>query len=109
MTEEDRQVAEALRERLLAAAGPHIRKIIIFGSRARGDAEPDSDLDAAVLVDRRTAELEEALDDAAYEFMWERDFSPIVSLKVFAADQFQERLQEGFSFYRKVVREGVTL
>jgi len=60
-------------------------------------------------VDERTPELEAALDDAAYALMWERDFAPIISLKVFAAESFDEALREGYSFYRNVAHEGVTL
>lgn len=92
-------MAQELKERLLAAAGPHIRRIIVFGSRARGDAEPDSDLDVAVLVDGRTA----------YQVMWDRDFAPVISLRVFAEADFEAALEGGFSFYRSVVREGVIL
>lgn len=109
MTDDDRQVGQELKERLLAVARPHIRRIIVFGSRARGDAEPDSDLDVAVLVDRRTAELEDRLADTAYQVMWDRDFAPVISLRVFAEADFEAALEEGFSFYRSVVREGVVL
>ena len=107
MTEADRAVAVELKERLISAAGERIRKIIIYGSRARGDAEPDSDLDVAVIVDRLSDELEEVLDEAAYEVMWDRDFSPVISLLVFEDERFEEAYREGYSFYRNVVHEGV--
>lgn len=35
-----------------ALAKHHVRKLIAFGSRARGDARPDSDLDLAVVLPR---------------------------------------------------------
>ena len=58
LSAEDRGVAEELKERLLAAGGEHVRKIIVYGSRARGDAGSDSDRDVAVIVDERTPDLE---------------------------------------------------
>ncbi len=40
---------ELLRDRLVAALSP--RRIILFGSRARGTAQPDSDYDILVVAD----------------------------------------------------------
>jgi predicted nucleotidyltransferase len=51
------EFARLLRERL----GPRVRKIVLFGSRARGDARADSDYDVVVVVDRRGADVREAI------------------------------------------------
>ena len=42
-------------------------RIVLFGSRARGDAEPDSDMDVFVLVDTLTGELEDYISECAWE------------------------------------------
>jgi len=42
----------AIRERL----GKHLKKMILFGSRARGDNDPDSDYDIPVVLDEVTTE-----------------------------------------------------
>jgi predicted nucleotidyltransferase len=47
----DTAVAEQLRERILQAFGARVRRIILFGSRARGDALADSDYDVLVVLD----------------------------------------------------------
>lgn len=80
-----------------------------YGSRARGDATEDSDLDLVALVDEKTPEIEQMLDDISYKLMWDHDFKPIISLKVFGEDRFREAAAKGFSFYRNVEREGVTI
>jgi predicted nucleotidyltransferase len=51
------EFAELVRARL----GARVRRIILFGSRARGDARDDSDYDVVVVVDRRSPDLREAL------------------------------------------------
>ena len=47
LTESDRQIAEELRARLLAQG--RMRRIILYGSRARGTASPESDFDVLVV------------------------------------------------------------
>ena len=83
-------------------------KIIIFGSRANQKAGRSSDLDVAVLVKRKTRQLEKRLEDLAYDLMLDNDFKPIISLKIFAHDDFERRYKQGFSFYRHV-RQGITV
>jgi predicted nucleotidyltransferase len=50
-------VLARLRDDLDAAFGSRIERVVLYGSRARGDAQPDSDYDVAVFlrdyVDRR--------------------------------------------------------
>jgi predicted nucleotidyltransferase len=107
MGELDRQLAEELKRRLPPEIRGHLRQLILFGSRARGDAAEDSDLDLVALVDEKTPELERALDDIAYNVMWDNDFHPVISLKVFSEARFRSALEQGYSFYRNVMREGV--
>lgn len=42
--------AYCLRDAILATNGGRVTRIILFGSRARGDARPDSDFDLLVIV-----------------------------------------------------------
>ena len=109
MGELDKQLVEELKRRLPPEVRKHLRQMILFGSRARGDAAGDSDLDLVALVDEKTPELERALDDIAYNVMWDHDFRPVISLKVFSEDRFRSALAQGFSFYRNVMREGVVV
>ena len=37
--------------------GSHVRQIILYGSYARGDFRPDSDVDIMILVDRKSTRL----------------------------------------------------
>ena len=39
-----------LRSSLAALYGPRLDRVVLFGSRARGDARPDSDYDVAVFL-----------------------------------------------------------
>ncbi len=48
----DPVVAERLKERILQFMGDRVRRIVLFGSRARGDALPDSDYDVLLVLDK---------------------------------------------------------
>lgn len=109
MGERDRQIALELKRRLSAEVRDHLSRLILYGSRARGDAAEDSDLDMIALVDTKTPELEAQMEEVAYRVMWDHDFKPIISLKVFSGDRFRRATEKGFSFYRNIEREGIEL
>lgn len=107
MNEKDRELIVELKKRISLDVKGHLRQIIVFGSRARGEAIDGSDIDVIALVDEKTSEIEKKLEDVAYQVMWDHDFKPIISLKVFAESQFNNYIKKGFSFYKHVQDEGV--
>jgi uncharacterized protein len=109
MRERDKDIVLDIKRRLPERVLCHLDRLIVFGSRAGGAAPVDSDLDLIALVDEKTPEIEEALEDAAYEVMWDHDFDPIVSLKVFSRSRFDSAVKRGLSFYRNVDSHGVVL
>ncbi len=46
----DAAILDGIKRRVLATDGASVSRIILFGSRARGGARPDSDYDVLVLV-----------------------------------------------------------
>jgi predicted nucleotidyltransferase len=109
MKASDKGIIDELRRRLSSDVQRHVKQLLLYGSRARGDADDDSDLDLIALVDEKTPALEQVLEDAAYDVMWDYDFKPIISLKVFAEARFRSSVQKGFSFYRNVEQEGIAV
>ena len=108
MTEKDKSMIIEFKERIPGQIRKQLVRIIIFGSRANGKASRYSDLDIAVLLKRKTHQLEKYLEDVAYNLMWEHDFKPVISLKVFGQEDFERRFKQGFSFYRHV-RAGIVV
>ncbi len=109
MDERDRNLIFEFKKRLPPEVMSHIRKVTAFGSRVRGQGEQDSDLDLLILLDRKTPELESKIEDIAYQVMWDHDFKPIISIKLFTEADYRNSLAEGFSFYKNIEREGVPL
>lgn len=109
MDERDRSLILEFKRRLPADVMAHIRKVVAFGSRVRGQGEEDSDLDLLILVDQKTSELVAKIEDIAYQVMWDHDFKPIISIKIFTEVGYRNFLREGFAFYKNIEREGVSL
>ena len=60
--------------------GSHLSKIMLFGSRARGDYREGSDFDFLVVLDQRTPDLEDMISEIEVEFLDRYDtLSPCVA------------------------------
>lgn len=47
---QDDPILERFRAAVMEIYGDRLERVVLFGSRARGDAQPDSDYDIAVLL-----------------------------------------------------------
>jgi predicted nucleotidyltransferase len=70
LTDSDWQLAERLKHALIEH-NISLYKAIVFGSRARGDAQPDSDLDVLVLVEHVTPTIRKIISHCAWEVGFE--------------------------------------
>lgn len=80
---------------------------ILFGSYARGDAEPGSDIDVLILVDASRQDISARnwqVGDLAAEFLL--DYGIVISPIVENRDYFNRNVNV-LPFYRTVVQEGV--
>lgn len=94
-----RQLADALRARY----GRRLRQIVFFGSRARGDATPESDYDGLLVFDEVTAAVKSDLDRLAAQWLLERG---IVVAWVAISEADLDRLRYE-PFLRNARREGI--
>ena len=76
----------------------------VFGSRARGDAAPDSDLDVFVVVEHATSDIERYISDCAWGAGFARDV--VVVPVVVGKDRIDGPLKESV-FILNVYREGI--
>ena len=86
----------------------NLYKLILFGSRARGDAEPASDMDVLVILEDMFSEKD---SDFVSDCAWEAGFeSGIVVVPVVYTRSEWENSPERYSlFARAVEKEGVLL
>ena len=95
-------------DRFKALLSEHVKvyKLILFGSRARGDADPDSDLDVlTVLDDCVTDPVRDFVSDCAWEAGYELGI--VVVPVVFSRQEWEEG-PERFSLLAQAVQaEGI--
>jgi predicted nucleotidyltransferase len=80
--------------------------IRVFGSRARGDAAPDSDLDVFVVVEHTTSDIERYISDCAWETGFARDV--VIVPVVVGKDRIDGPLKESV-FILNVYRESIEI
>ncbi len=103
LTPEDLEVARELRRRLSAIV--KIEDFRVFGSRARGDAIDDSDLDVYLVVESLTPAIRGQIDEVMWEVGFERD--RVVSIIVATRQQIDRGPFGANPLLRIIEREGV--
>jgi predicted nucleotidyltransferase len=103
VTQIDARLVEEIVRRIVETLSPH--KIVLFGSQARGDARPESDIDLLVIADstqpryRRSAPLYGALSDILMP----------MDILVYSPEEVQEWSEVRQAFVTTAVREGKVL
>jgi len=93
------EFVESVRKRF----GERIKRIILYGSYARGDYGDDSDIDVLVVGDVTLDELIEV------SFPLLLKYGVYVSPHVMTDEHFNYLYREGYSFIKNVKKEGRTI
>ena len=82
-------------------------KVVLFGSRARGDARKDSDWDLLILIDSQNIrEKEDLFRDKIYDL--ELEIGEIISMFVYNNKDWTSR-HKITPLYKRIKKEGVAL
>jgi len=101
------KVLKELRHRMASELGDRLVKIVIFGSRARGDFDPESDTDIAIIVRGLSRELKYQILDTVAEI--EMKFVSPLSVIVFSENEFERLKKRERRIALDIEKEGVPL
>lgn len=96
-------------EDLYKIYGEKLRTVILYGSYARGDFRPDSDIDIMILVDLSDDEIRNKgymLSDLTFDYNFDNDLEIMPIVK--NVGHFNKWLR-AYPFYNNVKNEGVEL
>jgi predicted nucleotidyltransferase len=99
----EQQALALFRDRTSAIVGQNLVRIVLFGSRARGEGHEDSDLDVLVLVkDFDASERRRILDAAA-------DVDDETGMRLSPLVMTEARFAMSFPLHAAVERDGISL
>ncbi|MDP2210293.1 MAG: nucleotidyltransferase domain-containing protein [Candidatus Aquicultor sp.] len=104
LTEIEEQAVNALKENLIKHLPNHIRSITLFGSKARGEGGPYSDIDLLVTVDQEELELWDKIQEISSEISIEYDV--LLSVKVMDLPHLELLRNVQSGFIRNIEKEG---
>ena len=89
--------------------GDRVKKIILYGSYARGDYKQSSDIDIMILTDLNFEEIEKYRDEISdIAFDIELESGIVISPVIKNVDRYNERVNI-VPFFKNVQKEGVAL
>jgi predicted nucleotidyltransferase len=87
--------------------GDAINTIILYGSKARGDALVDSDIDLLIVIKSDDWKVRNQISDISSRISLE--FDVLVSPHIISLSNWQEMSEDPLSFYKNIFREGIPL
>jgi predicted nucleotidyltransferase len=102
LNSEERKIIEHFKAAVKKALGDRLERIVLFGSRSRGDAGPDSDFDLLVTVRSiQTTDRKRVFDIAANLSL---AYGTVLAVLVVSTKDFTE--DRYFYLYENIQKEG---
>jgi uncharacterized protein len=103
LNENERKALETLQGELKERFD--VREIRLFGSKVRGQAGPDSDVDIMIELAKRSPEIESDIDDITFEINLGND--SFITTIVFGQDELENGPMKESPIYKMIQREGI--
>jgi predicted nucleotidyltransferase len=99
-------ILREIKRELQALYGDRLVKLILFGSHARGEATPDSDIDLLAVLKSPVSQVQEISYMSEFSIKVLLDYDELVSIIPMSEDRFNVK---GVALLRNVQREGIEL
>lgn len=103
MTLEEKEALSELKTSLRQRYG--VTSVLVYGSKARGDDTPESDIDVMIVLDDYTPQVETAIDELVYDINLDHDC--LISVVIFGRRELEEGPLAESPLYKRILAEGV--
>ena len=107
LTADERSWLDAYQRRLAEQFPGLVLNFLVFGSKARGDDRPNSDLDVLVVIREGDWRLKDAVARPSYDLAIGTDTVP--SIQIYTEKEWQQLRQRQSVFRDAVLRDGVAI
>ncbi len=106
MDEELQAIVAELRDYFEQLYGPRLARLVLFGSQARGDAEPGSDIDVLVVLESPVDAATEAALTLDFRAELSLRYNTVVSCIFMDEERYRDR---NGPLLRNIRREGIAV
>ncbi len=107
LVDDEQTAIRLLLEGLIERFPDEVQQVILFGSKARGDFDADSDTDLLVLVKNESWDLRNSIWSLAARI--ELDYNVLFNVQVIGVERWKQMTLERFSLCKNVEKDGMTL
>lgn len=107
LTSQEQQAATDFAKNIYRQFDDQVKSILLFGSRARGEAQPDSDMDLLVVLSDTTPDIVRAIRYLAVDVWLKHGI--FLSTRVWSFDHWRKMEKLETSLYRNICEDGIRL
>ena len=100
-------IASEFADTLKSVWGDKIKKMVLFGSRAKGTFLKNSDYDIAIVLEERDSQMIDQIYDYVLDFLLKYEVD--ISLKIYSEDDYKRKSALQTPFLREIEKTGITL
>ncbi len=107
LTDKERRVATEFVDQVRKRFGDQVLSIVLFGSRARGEARADSDMDVLVVMPDASPNIRKEIRYLAVDVWLEHDI--YLSTRIWSLDHWHKLEELQTLLYRNIRQDGISL
>jgi len=107
LSEKEKSALQQFKIKATRTLGNQLIEMKLFGSKARGDDRPTSDIDVLVIVDTEDGHIRDNIYEISTDILLQTDIC--ISPKVISKNKFEQLCRQGTSFMSNVSRDAVTV